>query len=228
MAATLHESVLDQWGEGIVSGKYLPGDRISLDDEVTGQKASRTVGREAMRVLESMGMVTVKRKSGAVVNPPARWHSFDPQLISWRLDSDDRAAQLHALSELRLAVEPVAARLAALNASAQQWADLTEAAITMAANSDQADQPAYLDADMRFHATLLAASGNYMFESLSGVVKAVLQGRTRHGLMPSHANPEAVQLHVDIAAAVGAKDADRAEAAMREIVEEADHAVQQA
>lgn len=57
-----------------------------------------------------------------------------------------------------------------------------------------------------------------MFAQLSAVVAEVLAGRTGHGLMPEEPQPEAVALHVEVAAAVDAGDADRAERAMRDIV----------
>jgi DNA-binding FadR family transcriptional regulator len=212
----------------IVEGRYAPGERVALADPVTGVDASRTVAREATRVLEALGMVTVRRRMGAVVNPPQRWNSFDPRLISWRLRSRDVAAQLRWLSQLRSAVEPMAAALAAQAAQPEQWAALTEAAINMVAQSRDATGEEYLAADAAFHRTLLTASGNPMFAALGGSVEAVLRGRTEGGLMPREADARAVRLHGDVAAAVAAGDAAAAEQAMRQIVEEANRAAQAA
>jgi DNA-binding FadR family transcriptional regulator len=225
-AGSLHDRVLDAWGMGIVAGAYAPGVRVGLEDGVTTAKASRTITREAIRVLESMGLVTVRRRLGAIVNQSEKWNAFDPRVIAWRLRGPDTAAQLHQLSQLRAAVEPAAARLAAANSTPKQWAALTEAAIGLVANSRAADGPDYLNADARFHRTLLQASGNPMFAALGGVVEAVLRGRTEHSLMPTTANPLALRLHSDIAAAVSSGDAATAEAASRALVAEADQAVQ--
>ncbi|MDR0594509.1 MAG: FCD domain-containing protein, partial [Bifidobacteriaceae bacterium] len=199
-AASLHDRVLDAWGMGIVSQAYPPGGRISLEDGVTGQQASRTIAREAVRVLESMGLVTVRRRIGAVVNPPEQWNAFDPRLIGWRLRGPDTAAQLHQLAQLRAAVEPAAARLAAAHSTPAHWAALTEAAIGLVANSRSAGGADYLAADVVFHRTILKASGNPMFAALGGVVEAILRGRTGQSLMPATANPLALRLHSDIAA----------------------------
>ncbi|MDR1212999.1 MAG: FCD domain-containing protein [Propionibacteriaceae bacterium] len=222
--ASLHQQVLDQWGMAIVEGRYAPGERVALADPVTGVDASRTVAREATRVLEALGMVTVRRRMGAVVNPPQHWNAFDPRLIFWRLRSRDVAAQLHWIAQLRSAVEPMAAALAAEVSTPQQWAALTEAAITMVAQARDATGAEYLAADAAFHRTLLLASGNPMFAALGGSVEAVLRGRTAGGLMPTVADAQAVRLHCDVAAAVAAGDAAAAERAMRGIVEEADQA----
>jgi DNA-binding FadR family transcriptional regulator len=223
--APLHQRTLDGWGMGIVGGAYPPGSRIAIDDAAQGETVSRTVAREAMRVLESMGLVTVRRKSGAVVNPKAQWNLFDPRVIAWRLRGAGAVDQLHALSQLRAAVEPVAARLAASHSRPEHWEALTKHALGMAANARQADGEAYLANDAAFHQVLLEASGNDMFAALGGVVREVLAGRTHGGYMPATANTLAISLHIEAAAAIQAGDAPGAEAAIRSIVAEADQAV---
>jgi DNA-binding FadR family transcriptional regulator len=218
---TLHEQLLDRWGLAIIEGDYAPGDRVALADVATGVDASRTVAREATRVLEALGLVSVRRRLGALVNPPERWNAFDPRVIGWRLRSKDVASQINWLAELRSAVEPMAAELAAERSTPDQWASLTEADIGMVAHARQANGPDYLAADAAFHATLLRASGNPMFAALAPSVEAVLQGRTERGLMPAVADAGAVRLHCDAAAAVAAGDGPGAAKAMRAIVDEA-------
>ena len=223
---TLHDRLLDQWGAAIVDGAIAPGDRLPAPD-LDSQRPSRTVTREVTRVLEAMGLVTVKRKVGATVNHCQLWNIYDPQVIEWRLRGPDRGRTLHELSELRACVEPMAAQLAASRADQDQWAKLTRAAIDMVANADRADGPDYLQADETFHRTLLEASGNAMFAALGDVIASVLSGRTRHELMPRKADEKALRLHGDIAALVRRGDAEGARHAMEWIVDESDRAVEQ-
>ncbi len=223
---TLHDRLLDQWGAAIVDGTIAPGDRLPAPD-LDSQRPSRTVTREVTRVLEAMGLVTVKRKVGATVNPRQLWNIYDPQVIEWRLRGPDRGRTLHELSELRACVEPMAAQLAAGNADQDQWAKLTRAAIDMVANADRADGPDYLRADETFHRTLLEASGNAMFAALGDVIASVLSGRTRHELMPRKADEKALRLHGDVAALIRRGDAGGARHAMDWIVDESDRAVEQ-
>ncbi len=223
---TLHDRLLDLWGAAIVGGAIAPGDRLPIPD-LDSQRPSRTVTREVTRVLEAMGLVTVKRKVGATVNPYQLWNIFDPQVIEWRLRGPDRGRTLHELSELRACVEPMAAQLAAGHADQDQWAKLTRAAIDMVANADRADGPDYLRADETFHRTLLEASGNTMFAALGDVIASVLSGRTRHELMPRKADEKALRLHGDVAALIRRGDADGARHAMDWIVDESDRAVEQ-
>ena len=100
-SAALHGSVLSALGTAIVSGTHAPGDVLTLDGVCVRYRVSRSVAREAIRVLESMGMVASRRRVGITIQPTATWNVFDPRLIRWRLDSDDRARQLASLSELR-------------------------------------------------------------------------------------------------------------------------------
>ena len=223
---TLHDRLLDQWGAAIVNGTIDPGDRLPAPN-LDSQRPSRTVTREVTRVLEAMGLITVKRKVGATVNPCQLWNIYDPQVIEWRLRGPDRGRTLHELSELRACVEPMAAQLAAGHADQDQWAKLTRAAIDMVANADRADGPDYLRADETFHRTLLEASGNAMFAALGDVIASVLSGRTRHELMPRKADEKALRLHGDVAALIRRGDAEGARHAMDWIVDESDRAVEQ-
>lgn len=186
---------------------------------------SRSVVREAIRVLESMGMVTSRRRVGVTVAPRQGWNLFDPQIIGWRLDGDGRDEQLRSLGELRRGLEPMAAALAARRATPAQCGTLTGAVMEMAVHGKSGDLEAYLTADILFHRTLLEASGNEMIGALSGVVAAVLAGRTHHHLMPAHPEPIAIRWHAEVAQAVQSGDADAAERAMRDIVDEATQAM---
>ena len=97
----LHGHLLGALGTAIVSGEYSAGQVITLDGVSAQHGVSRSVAREAMRVLESMGMVESRRRVGITIQPVQKWNVFDPMLIRWRLEAGDAAAQLVSLSELR-------------------------------------------------------------------------------------------------------------------------------
>ncbi|GAT82134.1 GntR family transcriptional regulator [Streptomyces sp. F-3] len=213
----LHGHVLDILGPAITAGEYPPGSVLRTDELAQRFEVSRSVMREAVRVLESMRLVASRRRVGVTVLPQSEWNVYDPQVIRWRLAGADRPRQLRSLTVLRSAVEPVAAGLAAQHATPEQCAELTECALGMVANSRGHRLEEYLVHDIAFHRVILTASGNEMFARLGDVVAEVLSGRTRHDVMFDDPDPAAVTLHVQVAEAVRAGDADRAEHLTREI-----------
>jgi DNA-binding FadR family transcriptional regulator len=222
----VHGGLSERLGSAIVHGHYAPGSRLYGIDIAERERVSRSAVREVVRVLETLGLVRVRRKAGIEVQPSSEWNLYSPEVIRWRLAGPDRLRQLHEISQLRSAVEPLAARLAAAAATAEQRQQLSRAVHDMTSHAHEANQGDYLAADIRFHRGLLESSGNPMLAGLSGAVESVLVGRTEHALMPSDANPEALRLHLDVAFAIAARDADAAALAAERIVVEADDAVQ--
>jgi DNA-binding FadR family transcriptional regulator len=223
----LHASVLDALGRQVVSGELAAGTVLRIDQLDERYGVSRSVVREAVRVLDSMGLVEARKRLGVRVLPSSAWNVFDPRVIRWRLDGPGREEQLLSLGELRRGVEPVAAELAAAHASPEQCGAMLGAVVQMAVHAKSGDLEAYLQADQLFHATLLAASGNEMLAALAGVVGEVLAGRTHHDLMPATPNPVAVRLHGDVAEAVQSGDGAAASAAMHAIIAEASDALRE-
>ncbi|MDV6290164.1 FadR/GntR family transcriptional regulator [Streptomyces sp. UP1A-1] len=213
----LHGRVLDTLGPAITAGEYPAGSVLRTDELAQRFEVSRSVMREAVRVLESMHLVESRRRVGVTVLPECEWNVYDPQVIRWRLAGSERPRQLRSLTVLRSAVEPVAAGLAARLATPEQCAELTECALGMVANSSGHRLEEYLFHDVAFHRVILTASGNEMFARLGGVVAEVLADRTHHDVMFEDPDPAAVTLHVQVAEAVRARDAERAERLTREI-----------
>ncbi|MFC9624776.1 FCD domain-containing protein [Streptomyces sp. R-74717] len=213
----LHTHVLDTLGLEIAAGEHRPGQVLRTDELARRFDVSRTVVREVVRVLESMHLVESRRRVGVTVQPTEAWNVYDPQVIRWRLAGADRPRQLRSLTVLRSAIEPVAAGLAARNATPEQCAALTECALGMVATSRGQQLEGYLEHDIAFHRIVLNASGNEMFARLGDVVAEVLAGRTHHQVMFEDPDPAAVTLHVRLAEAVREGDTVAAERLTKEI-----------
>lgn len=223
----LHHGVLDDLGLRIATGALASGTVLTTAGLQESYGVSRTVVREILRVLESMGMVSQRRRVGITVRPRHEWNALDRRLIAWNLAGSGRRAELGSLMELRVAIEPVAARLAATRATPEDRAELLRLAVLLRELGSRGlgEDEEYLAVDKAFHRLMLEASGNAMFSGVLGdVIGEVLVGRTRLGLSPSIPVPEALDLHEEAARAVIAGDGEAAERAIRGVVEEAHRA----
>ena len=217
----LHARVLEYLGTAICGGELTPGSVLNIDDLVDRYAVSRSVIREVLRVLASMGFIETRRRVGVLIRPAGSWNVFDPQVIRWRLASAGRMAQLRSITELRTAVEPHAALLAATRASHEEASDLIGLAAKMWAAGKAGDEERFLSLDIEFHRRVLHASGNEMFLRLQDLIAEVLTGRHKHHLMPHHPHEQALQLHAEVAQAIQRHDGERARRAMVQLMEQA-------
>ncbi|MFP3394722.1 FCD domain-containing protein [Brevibacterium sp. SIMBA_078] len=217
----LHETLRDQVGQDIVAGRLAAGTIIKAEDLRARYDVSLSVVREVVRVLESLGMLQPIRRVGLVVLAMSEWMLLDPLVIRWRM-TEAPARQLRSLTELRVAIEPEAAGLAAQHAPAEVAEEIMGLAARMRASGRQGDVEAFLEADVEFHRAVLGAGGNELFAAFDTVIGEILAGRTGAGLMPKFPHPDALQWHFDVADAIGGQDPTRAKDAMTKIVAKAD------
>lgn len=178
-ARGLHAHVLETLGQRIVDGVLAPGAVVRPELVASEFGVSRSVVREALRVLQSLGLVEPRQRVGTQVLPTTSWELLAPTVIRWRGASPAYFVQQRELLELRLGVEPVAAALAAeVRSGPAPGAAVLEAARAMLDACAREDSRAYLEADVRFHRALLTGSGNAVFAHFAGTVEALLRTRT--------------------------------------------------
>ncbi|MEH0972634.1 FadR/GntR family transcriptional regulator [Micromonospora sp. CPCC 205546] len=219
--AGLHARVLDRLGTAICDGELAPGSVLNIDELVDRYAVSRSVVREVLRVLASIGFIETRRRVGVMIRPAEDWNVFDPQVIRWRLASAGRIVQLRSITELRTAIEPHAAWLAAGRVGHDEASDLVGLAAKMWAAGKAGDEERFLQLDIEFHRRILVASGNEMFVRLQDLIAEVLTGRHQHHLMPHHPHEQALQLHAEVAQAIQRRDGERARRAMVQLMEQA-------
>ncbi|GHG47604.1 MULTISPECIES: FadR/GntR family transcriptional regulator [Amycolatopsis] len=204
----LHARIVDELGRLIVEGAL--GDGQPLVPEELGRRfsASRTVVREALRVLESKGMVTARPRVGTWTLPPEAWDAIDPDVIAWRVGGPGGREHLRELLELRLAIEPQAARMAALHRRPDELSAMAAAYAQMA---DAEDTAAFEAADAQFHAALVRAAGNTLIAQLQVPVVAALRAQGEP--------VDTLVAHSRVLTLVLAKNADGAETACRRLLE---------
>ncbi|TDN44872.1 GntR family transcriptional regulator [Curtobacterium flaccumfaciens] len=229
----LHGHVLDVLGQRIVDGGISPGSVLRPELVADEFGVSRSVVREALRVLQSLGLVEPRQRVGTQVLGIGSWELLAPTVIRWRGASPSYFVQQRELLELRLGVEPVAAALAAgaVGALAGGGAAgggpaggagapaVLRAAEDMLDACAAEDSRAYLEADVRFHRALLTASGNAVFAHFAGTVEALLRTRTSESRDTiTRWTHDAAARHLAAAQAVVAGDVAGASAATTELV----------
>ena len=221
MARAAHGSVLDDLGIRIAGGDIAGGTVLTLSQLESHYEVSRTVIREAVRVLEAKGMLVSRRRVGVTVQPAEDWNNLDTQLIRWRLEGEDADNHIVALTQLRLAIEPTAAALMAEHADPMQRAELLQMAeqLQRLGDAGKGDSEEYLEVDIAFHDLILTAGGNPMFASIRGTIAEMLTGRLSHGNTPANPFEDALANHVKAAEMIAKGDSKSAEAATRRYVE---------
>src|ERR687885_155517 len=148
----LHGAVVHEIGVRIVRGELEPGDTLPENGLLDEPGVSRTVLREAIKVLAAKRLVESRPKTGTRVRPRRDWNLLDPDVLAWQIEAGPDADFLGQALELRRMIEPAAARLAAERATDGQIAALRRAYKGMAAAGDALD--AFMEPDLRFHTVL--------------------------------------------------------------------------
>ncbi|MGW8377280.1 FCD domain-containing protein [Streptomyces sp. ODS28] len=214
----LHGQLVQQLGQMIVSGD-LGADRPLVPEEI-GQRfeVSRTVVRESLRVLEAKGLVSARPNVGTRIRPVSDWNLLDPDIIEWRAFGPQREDQRRELCELRSAIEPLAARLAAEGSRDEVPQRLVDMVEIMTHALSQGDSLTFSRADAEFHGLLLQAAGNRMLEHLAGIVSAALQVSGGPACGCERPTEASLGHHRRVVEAISAGEAAAAETAVRQLL----------
>jgi DNA-binding FadR family transcriptional regulator len=180
----------------ILSGHLPQGGKLGADMELCAQYGvSRTVLREALRLLTAKGLIYARPRLGTIVAAQTDWALWDRDIMLWRDQAGHRAAMLAEITDIRLALEPSLAALAA--ARADLLANQQLQAVLRELEADAGHENRFLTA-------LYAAAGNSM--AASSVHLAHWAVAQRSVAMPLAA-------YRDMTAAIAQKDGGGARAA---------------
>lgn len=214
----MHQAVARELGTAILQGSRPPG--TTLEGEIGESErlgVSRTVYREALKILTAKGLIESRPKTGTKITEPARWHMLDPELLEWMFIGRPNERFVHDLFELRRIVEPAAAALAATRADQATLAEMGEALEAMRIHglASEAGQ----SADRDFHRLLIAAAGNTALRSLSDSVGAAVMWTTRFKFASSPRPRDPYEKHRRLFDAIRERNPELARAAMNELLD---------
>ncbi|WP_420138545.1 FadR/GntR family transcriptional regulator [Sphingomonas sp.] len=215
LGRNLTYGMLEKLGRAIVTGAY-DAQTFPTEAQLAVQHGvSRSVTREAVKMLTAKGLLTARPRIGTVVQPTPAWNLFDADVLRWLLERESSVDLLRQFSQLRLAIEPEAAALAARFARDADLRSITAGLERMEAAEQGSDDT--LDADIAFHVAILRATQNRFYAQFRDVVATALQTsirftnriRGRNASLPDHAQ---------VRDAIVAGDAELARRTMRRLI----------
>lgn len=215
LGRNLTYGMLDALGRSIVIGSY---DKRAFPTEAELAKqhgVSRSVTREAVKMLTAKGLLSARPRQGTIVQPGSSWNLFDTDVLRWLLERKFSVELLKHFNQLRVAIEPEAAALAALHADAAERKAISAGLARMEAADAALDST--LDADIAFHVAVLRASRNPFFAQFQDVVTTALRSSIQF-TNRIKGRSASVSAHAAVHDAIMKRSAEGARRAMRKII----------
>lgn len=212
-------SIVHDLGTAIVTGKYSERNPFPVEADLCKQYgASRSVLREAVKMLTAKGLLGARPRQGTWVEPEESWNLLDQDVLSWLLERKFSPALLIEFTEIRLAVEPGAAALAADVGTPAAKNAVRVALERMFAAEHGDDDP--LESDIAFHVAVLRASGNRFYSQLRELTATALRFSIRTTNRYKGVRLASVADHKKISDAIMAGNPKAAHEAMRKLIQE--------
>jgi DNA-binding FadR family transcriptional regulator len=211
--------LVETLGQSIVAGRFAVDRPFMTEAELSkAYGASRSVTREAVKMLTAKGLLSARPRQGTSVQPEGNWNLLDPDVLRWLLERKFSLKLLHQFTEMRLAIEPTAAALAARHADATGLAAIRQGVGRMQAAARGLDDP--LGADIAFHIAILDATGNPFYIQLHELVRTALRISIRFTNSQKGVRQASVPAHEAVVEAIFARDPVRARDAMNDLLAE--------
>ncbi|MBL8267355.1 FadR/GntR family transcriptional regulator [Steroidobacter sp.] len=215
LGRNLTHGLLDALGRAIVTGRYDNGPFPTEAELAKQHGVSRSVTREAVKMLTAKGLVSARPRQGTIVQPSSSWNLFDTDVLRWLLNRKFSVELLRQFNQLRIAIEPEAAALAALLADDGDRAAISAGLKRMKAAEGGADDA--LEADIAFHVAVLKGSKNPFFAQFQDVVATALRSSIQFtNRIKGHA--ASIPDHAAVEQAILKRQPDKARNAMKKLV----------
>jgi DNA-binding FadR family transcriptional regulator len=223
-----HDQIAATLGTEILRGLYRAGDNMPPEPELIERfRVSRTVIREVMKTLTAKGLLVSKTRVGTRVRDPVHWNFFDADLLAWRVHIGLDDEFLGSLTEVRRALEPTAAALAARRRTDADVARLRTYVKEMA--RPRHSRESFAEVDLDFHMGVGTASGNPLVRSIGSVIEAALVASFVHSspVDDPESHEVTVLSHAAVVDAIEARDEPAAAQAMMKVIDVGARRIQQ-
>lgn len=227
-------AAVTELGTRIVGGVWAPGEAIPKEADLCDDMGvSRSVIREAFRIIGAKGLIRSRTSDGTRVLPRSEWRLLDPDVMDWRIKAGDTVSLLHDLLKVRLVLEPGVVHTATIMASDEARARIRRSweikeHVYRTPDPDYAERRRrFISADLEFHRAFLAAVESDLLSQLFAVIEAALgllldlQMSARGYTTQMIGMEESQELHAAVFAEFERGDAEAAQSAMRRLIERA-------
>lgn len=197
---TLKDHIYDTLRDAITAMDiYAEDTDLRLDERSIAEQLgiSRTPLREALARLEKDGLITIVPRKGVYVVRKSLEEILD-MIVAWA------------------ALESMAARMAATNATDKDMQKLRKHAMSHSADAARADLSEYSDANIQFHAMILQMSGSKLLADMADGLFVHMHAVRRRAMGEGNRASRSVVDHMSIILALEARDPDLAEDLVRE------------
>jgi GntR family transcriptional regulator, transcriptional repressor for pyruvate dehydrogenase complex len=203
-----YQRIVEQVEDALARGDLAPGQRLPSERELVAQfEVSRSTVREALRVLESNGVV--RSRPGDPNGPeilPFSQSALRKQMV--RLARVDELS-LSELIGFRMIMDGAAIQVASRLRTPEQLAEMEETLVAMRAAID-VDFEAFSEADLAFHDVIAQISRNSLIQTCNevvrGVVLTLISDKVAHAQNSRALMLESLQHHAEVVDAIRAGD----------------------
>lgn len=215
LGVSLAYGLLTTLGQAIVTGDFEKTGFPTEAELCVRYGASRTVMREAVKMLSAKGLLSSRQRQGTRVEPVDNWNLLDPDVLRWLMERPFSNKIFLEFAQMRLAIEPNASALAAEVQDKPAIAAIRDGLNGMIAHGGDPEKS--LQADIDFHVAILKASGNPFFWRLKPLINNALQLSIQlTNKIAGHT--ASIAAHEAIVDAIERGDAEAAEAASKAIL----------
>lgn len=220
LTPSLSSQIAREIGRRIVAGTYPAGNLIEDEGALADRfQVSRSVVRDAVKILVGKGLLEVRRGIGTRVRARSSWGLLDDDVLAWHQSAPPSPDFLRQLMDFRLAIEPKAARWAAERGSAEGHALILAAQERMEAEKGSIED--FVVADAMFHRAILRAASNEFLVAVEGVIFSALMGSIRLTNSDPRDNETSIPFHRAVTDAILAGDGEAAERRMARLLADA-------
>ncbi len=217
LGRNLTYGLLNNIGSAIVTGRFERA-AFPTEGELAKQYGvSRSVTREAVKMLTAKGLLSARPRQGTLVQPTTSWNLFDTDVLRWLLERQFSVELLKHFNQLRVAIEPEAAALAARFAGKDDFQRINAGLERMRAAEQGVDDS--LEACVAFHIAILHGSGNPFYAQFRDLVTTALCTSVRF-TKRMKGRSASIADHATVRDAIVARDPEGAHTAMRKLIGE--------